>query len=94
MLNFFLTKKVVVKFILFYSFFINYLLQKGFCAPSVSLSTAEAEYISAVHAAKSVSWLRTLLRELHLISDDPIDLRIDNQTLGARCPGNQWEHLG
>ena len=47
---------------------------------SVSLSTAEAEYISAVHAAKSVSWLRTLLRELHLISDDPIDLRIDNQS--------------
>jgi len=35
MLNFFLTKKVVVKFILFYTFFTNYLSQKGFCAPSV-----------------------------------------------------------
>ena len=46
----------------------------------VSLSTAEAEYISAVHAAKSVSWLHTLLRELHLISDDPINLHIDNQS--------------
>jgi len=34
MLNFFLTKKVVVRFILFYSFFTNYLSQKGFCAPS------------------------------------------------------------
>jgi len=38
MLNFFLTKKVVVRFILFYSFFTNYLSQKGFCAPSVSIS--------------------------------------------------------
>ena len=28
---------------------------------SVSLSTAEAEYISAVHAAKTIAWLRTLL---------------------------------
>jgi hypothetical protein len=47
---------------------------------SVSLSTAEAEYISAVHAAKSAAWLRTLLRELQLINDHPIDLRIDNQS--------------
>ena len=46
----------------------------------VSLSTAEAEYISAVHAAKSATWLRTLLRELGLIDNDPIDLRIDNQS--------------
>ena len=37
MLNFFLTKKVVVRFILFYSFFTNYLSQKGFCAPSEAL---------------------------------------------------------
>ena len=42
---------------------------------SVSLSTAEAEYISAVHAAKSAAWLRVLI-----ISDEPIDLRIDNQS--------------
>jgi len=34
MLNFFLTKKVVVKFILFYTFFTNYLSQKEFCTPS------------------------------------------------------------
>ena len=38
MLNFFLTKKVVVRFILFYTFFTNYLSQKGFCAPSDSLA--------------------------------------------------------
>lgn len=47
---------------------------------SVSLSTAEAEYISAVHAAKSIAWLRILLKELGLIENDPIDLRIDNQS--------------
>jgi len=47
---------------------------------SVSLSTTEAEYISAVHAAKSVAWLHTLLRELGLINDDAIDLRIYNQS--------------
>ena len=35
MLNFFLIKKVVVRFILFHTFFTNYLSQKGFCAPSV-----------------------------------------------------------
>jgi len=41
MLNFFLTKKVVVKFILFYSFFTNYLSQKGFCAPSEEWETSK-----------------------------------------------------
>lgn len=45
---------------------------------TVSLSTAEAEYISAVHAAKSVAWLRTLLKELQLITNDSVDLRVDN----------------
>ena len=47
---------------------------------SVSLSTAEAEYISAVHAGKTVAWLRTLLQEIGLISDEPINLRVDNQS--------------
>ena len=47
---------------------------------SVSLSTAEAEYIAAVHAGKTVAWLRTLLRELGLVADEPINLRVDNQS--------------
>ena len=47
---------------------------------SVSLSTAEAEYISAVHAAKSAVWLRTLLKELDIADNDPIDFLIDNQS--------------
>jgi len=36
MLNFFLKKKVIVKFSLFYIFFTNCLSQKVFCVPSVS----------------------------------------------------------
>ena len=47
---------------------------------SISLSIAKAEYISAVYAAKSAVWLHTLLRELHLIKEDPLDFRIDNQS--------------
>ena len=47
---------------------------------SVSLSTAEAKYISAVHAAKSAAWLCTLLNELGLISNEPIDFCVDNQS--------------
>jgi len=47
---------------------------------SISLSTAEAEYISAIHAAKSAVWLRTLLCELQLINEDPLDFWIDNQS--------------
>ena len=47
---------------------------------SVSLSTTEAEYIAAVHAGKTVAWLRTLLHELGLVADEPINLHIDNQS--------------
>ena len=47
---------------------------------SVSLSTAEAEYIAAVHAGKTVAWLCTLLEELGLVNDGPINLRVDNQS--------------
>ena len=47
---------------------------------SVSLSTAEAEYIAAVHTGKTVAWLQTLLRELGLVADEPINLRVDNQS--------------
>jgi hypothetical protein len=47
---------------------------------SVSLSTAEAKYISAVYAVKTAAWLRTLLSELQLINYEPIDSHIDNQS--------------
>ena len=47
---------------------------------SVLLSTAEAEYIAAVHTAKTIAWLRTLLCELGIINNDPINLQIDNQS--------------
>ena len=45
---------------------------------TVSLSTAKAEYISAVHAVKSAAWLRTLLMELQLINNESIELCVDN----------------
>ena len=59
---------------------------------SVSLSTAEAEYISAAHAAKSIAWLRTLLREVQLITNESIDLRVDNQSAIAliNLDGSHW----
>ena len=47
---------------------------------SVSLSTAKAEYISAVHAAKSAVWLWTLLKELDIADNNPINFRINNQS--------------
>ena len=47
---------------------------------SVSLLTAEAEYIAAVHAGKTVAWLHSLLQELGITADDPINLQVDNQS--------------
>ena len=47
---------------------------------SVLLLTAKAEYISAVHAMKSTVWLCTLLNKLGLISGEPIDFHVDNQS--------------
>jgi hypothetical protein len=45
----------------------------------VVLSTAEAEYIAATHAAKEGIWLRRLIGELFGHSDDPTTLYCDNQ---------------
>ena len=45
---------------------------------SVSLSTAEAKYISAVHAAKTIAWLQTLLQELGLISNKPTNFCVNS----------------
>ena len=47
---------------------------------SVSLSTAKAEYIAAVHAGKTIAWLCMLLQELGIVTDNPINLRINNQS--------------
>jgi hypothetical protein len=45
----------------------------------VTLSTAEAEYVAATHAAKEAIWLRRLIFELFSIPPSPTTLFCDNQ---------------
>ena len=45
----------------------------------VTLSTAEAEYVAATHAAKEGIWLRQLIGELFSPIDNPTPLYCDNQ---------------
>ena len=45
----------------------------------VTLSTAEAEYVAATHAAKEGIWLRRLISELFGPINDPTPLYCDNQ---------------
>jgi hypothetical protein len=45
----------------------------------VTLSTAEAEYVAATHAAKEAIWLRRLIFELFPLSTSPTTLYCDNQ---------------
>ena len=47
---------------------------------TVALSSTEAEYIAAAHAAKEAVWLRRLLTELGLNVNSPTILHIDNQS--------------
>lgn len=46
----------------------------------VALSTTESEYVAAASAAKEAIWLRKLLDGLGIKSDEPITLKIDNQS--------------
>jgi hypothetical protein len=50
---------------------------------SVALSSTEAEYIAAAHAAKEAIWLRRLLTELRESLKLPTTLFIDNQSAMA-----------
>ena len=45
----------------------------------ITLSTAEAEYVAATHAAKEGIWLRRLIGELFSPIDNPTPLYCDNQ---------------
>jgi len=46
---------------------------------TVTLSTAEAEYIAATHAAKQVLWHRSLFKELDLLLPTTSTIFTDNQ---------------
>ena len=46
----------------------------------VTLSTTEAEYVAATHAAKEAMWLRRLITEIYGPPDDPTTLFGDNQS--------------
>jgi hypothetical protein len=45
---------------------------------TVSLSTCEAEYVAASDAAKELTWIRTLLREIDFIQPSATPLLCDN----------------
>ena len=47
---------------------------------AIALSSMEAEYIAAAHAAKEVVWLRQLLFKLKQRNEGPTILNMDNQS--------------
>ena len=47
--------------------------------PTVSTSSTEAEFLAAVHCAKMVIYLRSILQELNALRDGPTKLLIDNE---------------
>ena len=54
----------------------------------VTLSTAEAEYVAATHAAKEAIWLKRLITEIFNFPDEPITLHCDNQSAIALTKDN------
>ena len=45
---------------------------------SVSLSTAEAEYIAAAGCCTQILWMKQMLKDMHIQSEDPIPIFCDN----------------
>jgi hypothetical protein len=58
--------------------------------PIVTLSSTEAEYVAAAHAAKEICWLRTFLGEIGRDISNPIKFRCDNQSTIALCRDNKF----
>jgi len=58
----------------------------------VTLSTMEAEYVAATHAAKELLWLRRLLGEIFRPLNHPILLNCDNQSAIALTRSNGQFH--
>ena len=54
--------------------------------PIVTLSTAEAEYVSLSTAAQEATWICHLLSDLHMLPKEPTTIMEDNQ--GAICIAN------
>ena len=64
-------------FLIFYG---NALISwKSKLGAGVKLSTAEAEYVCAMHASKEIMWLKNVLRELHLENKEAVIIHEDNQ---------------
>ncbi len=56
----------------------------------IALSTAEAEYIAATHAAKEVLWIRTLISNITQPLTLPTILYCDNQASIALMKDAQY----
>jgi hypothetical protein len=58
--------------------------------PLVALSTTEAEYIAATHAAKEALWLRTFLAEITRPLIRPITIHLDNVSAISITKNNEY----
>ena len=54
------------------------------------LSTTEAEYVAATHAAKEAAWLRRLIGEIFSPPEEPTTLHGDNKSAIALAHGSQY----
>jgi hypothetical protein len=48
--------------------------------PTIALSTTEAEYMAATHAAKEAIWLQRFFRDTGFLQDVPMTIYSDNQS--------------
>ena len=55
---------------------------------TVSLSTAEADYVSAFEATKEAAWVQQLFVDITGSCDEPITLHVDNQSAFAIANNN------
>ncbi|XP_047157264.1 secreted RxLR effector protein 161-like [Vigna umbellata] len=77
-----------------YIFFINE-APISWCSkkqPVVALSSYEVEYIAQCYAACKGVWLMELLKELKLLRESPIQLRMDNTSaINLARPCKSWQ---
>jgi len=58
--------------------------------PVIALSTTEAEYLAATHAAKEAAWIRNFFEEINQLFANPIILFCDNQSAIALTKDGQY----